>query len=752
MRPTKMTALIVFLISALSVAAQDFSLDYPVVSQDVCSCSAVKDPFLIENGDEDAIYAVAFAGSAATWVSLDRTQFDLQAGKRALVAPYLVVPCDARGDYYLETYFQNSFGTQKKVVQKFTAGKCSNIQVATPDYNKTACACEPIRYSFDLKNTGAYKEEYSLSVGSEYVNISEDSVSLGPGESEEIMMTASFPCDAQGSKTIELITQTRYSNLKATSLFFLGIERCYDYEISADDVALCEGIENRVTVELTNEGRENTFSMTAAGVDWLKGERNITMGSNDTEEFTLIAEPPVGSLGNYPVKLSFISKKGELRKEKELDISVSSCHSPSLQFAFKPEQELCGSLTYPVELKNNGSIDSVFELSYQGPDFASLTEDRLMVPAGGSYTTYLKIDPTSCEYPGVKTFTVSGTLESRPDLDFSDTISTEIQTPRDHYRIIAKNTQERISYDTYSMVVPVKNVGSGYAEYDIYLSGPEWMQLDRSLIGLGRTQWGGIPIVFDAEDVSIGDYEAMLTLSTEGVEYSFPMVVKLRQSFGPETLYSWFAMVIPWMPFIAAAVFVAILALIVVYAVLLVRRRKKERSADKLRSLDIKIRLLWIMLILIILAAVWGAFFYMNAATQPEPAEEIDMMNDSLAFVWDANEQYVINLSDYFFDPEGQALTFSSTDPSHIDVIIQGEKATFRPESGWTGKEYVMLFAKDDSGQQVESPPIALIVAGDPGIPRAGLILYGLLVLVIIVLFVRVLWENRKEDSVMVKK
>ncbi len=80
------------------------------------------------------------------------------------------------------------------------------------------------------------------------------------------------------------------------------------------------------------------------------------------------------------------------------------------------------------------------------------------------------------------------------------------------------------------------------------------------------------------------------------------------------------------------------------------------------------------------------------------------------AQLWTQDTQKTLDLSQYFQDPDGDALSFSATGANNINIIFSGSRAIMTPTRGWSGSETVVFNADDGNGGIVKSNPVNLIV------------------------------------------
>jgi hypothetical protein len=77
---------------------------------------------------------------------------------------------------------------------------------------------------------------------------------------------------------------------------------------------------------------------------------------------------------------------------------------------------------------------------------------------------------------------------------------------------------------------------------------------------------------------------------------------------------------------------------------------------------------------------------------------------------WLKDEVYMLDLNQYFHDPDDDFLTFTHTSLEHITATVSDGIAEFSPEEGWTGTEIVKFIADDGKGGIIESNEFRFIV------------------------------------------
>lgn len=132
-----------------------------------------------------------------------------------------------------------------------------------------------------------------------------------------------------------------------------------------------------------------------------------------------------------------------------------------------------------------------------------------------------------------------------------------------------------------------------------------------------------------------------------------------------------------------------------------------------------------------------------------EPEEEEEVLEGGIPTQeWDEDTEHILDLSEYFHDPDKDVLiyTYSSLENIRVEVDENG-MATLIPARNWFGEESVVFTAEDGKGASVNSNEVKLIVndVEEPPVAEklkegisaySNYIMMGILILVIIILLV----------------
>ena len=133
---------------------------------------------------------------------------------------------------------------------------------------------------------------------------------------------------------------------------------------------------------------------------------------------------------------------------------------------------------------------------------------------------------------------------------------------------------------------------------------------------------------------------------------------------------------------------------------------------------------------------------------EPEPEDEEEVVEGGIPTQeWDEDTEHTLNLSQYFHDPDNDALVYTHTSLENIDIDIESGIAVLSPDRNWFGEERVIFTADDGKGANVSSNEVKLVVndVEEPPVAEklkeaislySNYVMMGILILVIIILLI----------------
>ena len=139
-------------------------------------------------------------------------------------------------------------------------------------------------------------------------------------------------------------------------------------------------------------------------------------------------------------------------------------------------------------------------------------------------------------------------------------------------------------------------------------------------------------------------------------------------------------------------------------------RFKPDLKMKRIKASRMKIiRVVNIILIFLLILSILALILIGNPKTE-RFYEQPSQNKTGLTHEWKQNTDYQVSLEQYFADPALDVLSYTSSQPDHVDVKISGNIATLRPEHNWAGEEQIVFTANDKKGGVTDSPIMTLKV------------------------------------------
>lgn len=166
-------------------ATEDFQYAAPNFVE-TCACSSFVIEGLLHNtGNTISHYEITHKGIPREWVHALPTRFWLRPNEERRLHTFVSVPCDAEGEYVLETRPQTIFDLEKVHQTVFNVQRCAAVNLQVTGMRNRVCAGDVAVYNFQLSNRGPYYEIIVPSVrgfDEMYVDFDQASYMLAPGD------------------------------------------------------------------------------------------------------------------------------------------------------------------------------------------------------------------------------------------------------------------------------------------------------------------------------------------------------------------------------------------------------------------------------------------------------------------------------------------------------------------------------------------------------------------------------------------
>jgi len=478
------------------------------------------------NGDEILDVSVSSSGSAAVFATTVPTGFVLMPGQIKNIYTYITPMSSVDSGSYSLILSANANGISNGINHDVLVKDCYDYSFVANDVQKNVCPCDSEKFSFVVTNNGEYSESYLLGVDGSYksrVVLSQNTLTLAPGESKEIFAYVQSDCEDQGEYGFSVIVDPINGKaIKSQNVKFI-VDACYDFDVNTerDLINMCEHSQESVQINVKNDGSTtNDYNLKVDGPIWANLDANklqISPGAEKTVTLELV--PDYGVEGSFQITFSAVPEKGNVQAVNIFNVNVKKCYDVSVMIE-KDADRICNALenTYNVVVRNQGEYAKDFFVDVSGPAWASLDETSLSLVAGEEKQITLSVAPSydveAKEYP----ITISVSAKDSAKIASSDEITIETVTREDCYdaSLNVEKDSVKVYYDSTATVpVVVDNRGADMASYSLDVSGTasNFVYLNPSVVEVAA---GASEVVYlyiaPSNKVNNGDYSATVTV------------------------------------------------------------------------------------------------------------------------------------------------------------------------------------------------------------------------------------------------
>ncbi len=324
--------IILFLACLMPVTAlrEDFDVKSQNSIINVCACSYAKNLINIKNkGDVTSVYEVSQENEAGSWTTITENEFTLKPWEEKQITQYVSVPCGQEGTFDIKTHINTIFELEKTIEQKIDIRACNNIEVSASSLTKTTCPCKPAEFLFTVHNSGAHFEKYTVSVTPmEHVSLSQTTLLIPPGESMDVVVFITKPCDVTGTFDYSLFVEGHGSNLIGEVPFSHVIGQCYDYALEgADSFMVCQDFENLMPITINNIADvANTFELSATIDEDDEFEYGSVFALPEQEiGFNMSVDATGVEVGEHLLTVTALSHRGQIEQQKQILMNTQLC-------------------------------------------------------------------------------------------------------------------------------------------------------------------------------------------------------------------------------------------------------------------------------------------------------------------------------------------------------------------------------------------------------------------------------------------
>jgi len=470
-----------FLFILCIAQASAFSITSNITTNTVCPSSTIVIEDVVTASSAGA-FTITIEGTAATFTTTVPTGFWLEGGQSQSVYSYItpssqVVP----GNYKLKITVEKSDGHFKTVEHNIIVENCHNTVLSVEPETLQICACEENTLMLHINNKGNYLENYLLSVegpAANWINLSSDSVTLASCTETDVEAYVMTPCNVAGNYEVNFVVEADNPYSKTNAKANIEVVFCYDYTISSEKTyySMCEAEELNIPIKIKNFGtRDNVYRINLEGPSWtVLDQKTLNVAKGEEKTLNLIAKPPYATEGNFTAHVEVLSDYGDVLKKYDINLNVEKCYDVRVIIEAESDR-MCNALsnTYSVTVKNNGKFENTFDISLEGPEWATISEKRVTLGAGEEQDFILDIHPPYNTLGMEYEFTITA-RDSLSGAESKDTITIEAITIEDCYKPAISTADDPVTVardSTATAIFIVENKGEQLAHYNIEISG-----------------------------------------------------------------------------------------------------------------------------------------------------------------------------------------------------------------------------------------------------------------------------------------
>jgi len=369
-------------------------------------------------------------------------------------------------------------------------------------------------YTSIITNTGILNKQYTITTSgsaSSFATSVPQGFSLNPGQSR-ILYTYVSPRSTTSIGTYSLDITASSDEDSKTIRREVSLRDCYSYEISlvGEMQNVCPSDTASYEFIITNTGDySDTYRLEVEGAaqNWVTlSETTLSLEKGESKSVFAFLSVPVDALGEKDFSLVVDPVNGNSIQSSRALINVEPCFN----FDVAPEKDfisLCENSveSIPIAIDNTGSVSNRYALELEGPEWANLDRDNLLIDGGRSDSVNLLLNPGYRD-DGDSIITLD-VLSDRGEIEATNQFKADVQRCYDVFVSAEKENDKICNSLSNSYSVNIKNTGKFNNDFQLALDGPEWASLDRGLVSLDSDEESSLTLEVNPPfDAAAGEY------------------------------------------------------------------------------------------------------------------------------------------------------------------------------------------------------------------------------------------------------
>jgi len=404
------------------------------------------------------------------------------------------------------------------------------------------CPCSNQAYPVYVQNNEALTSEYIVSFSgnaAKWVQANPSKFKVNPGVAGYFFVNVDSDCSVGGS--YDLNVHIAKDSLIKTAKQNLSFTECYKFDTEFGNLiemkegqesvsfskhdgsySICEEEEKVLPILITNkESYGNSYSLSLKGEEWVKLNADGASLDGNARGIALVElKPGKGTTGDYKLSFDAVTKLGNVKKSKEIDVKIKKCYGLKIELE-KEEGIVCGEAVYDLKIENDGVSSEEVELGTNF-EWAEIKNSTLILKGEEKRIVQLALKP---DVSGSFDVEVNGFVMNHPDIMASDKIKIDAATKEECYSALVDVKKKIVNYyseEYYNL--DVVNSGLKKAHYNISLDGLSWIDISPNSLQLSPGQKGNLNLhIFPGEDIkAVNNFDAKENVKTQERDVDVP--------------------------------------------------------------------------------------------------------------------------------------------------------------------------------------------------------------------------------------
>jgi len=392
--------------------------------KEICSCDETNLIFTLENKGKYLEKYEISATNNANWFTISPEKIDLLPGAKIDISANMKVPCGIQGDNEITFLVKSSNSiaqaSAKTLVKVYP---CYDFSIITEKNYYEICENQKVDIPISIKNTGTQDNVYQINYnGPAWTNVDKKELSVKKGELGSFNLLAAPPLRTLGefTSTIEIMSLNG-KVLKKQDIKINAI-KCYDssLKLSEEKETICNGLTASYMVLLKNIGKfTTTYDIIITGPAWATlSENKVTLEAGAEKSLSLTIAPPQDAIAqDYSITIKATDTETKISSEDSLIVTTSSlsqCYQPSItseKDIIEVGQDNAATVSFMIENKGTKKANYDIVLTGTSTQFTQINPGAVTIEPTKSQTLYLYIAPSPEIAKGDYTATVTARLK-----------------------------------------------------------------------------------------------------------------------------------------------------------------------------------------------------------------------------------------------------------------------------------------------------------------------------------------------------